>query len=216
MRSKLSGWAGTYRTFEPLPRTRRWGTPWRLWRSRTRRPQSSSHRSPWCRNVARMARSRLPLRVSAGGASKSARAWPSPKAGVLPSLPSALGRLTPRTGLWLTAFTSQRWSKSEATAASLRRMELGARPRRSRSLKPGEQVGPAKTFVSTRGKVVLSMTVLLTRDEVLLALKRGSSVAFRRITGKGSFAQRRAEVKREALKPKEPFVGQGSHQLGGN
>ena len=49
--------------------------------------------------------------------------------------------MTPRTGLWLTAFTSHRWSKSEATAASLRRIELGARPRRSRSLKPGDQVG---------------------------------------------------------------------------
>src|SRR5690349_3986541 len=90
-----------------------------------------------------MARSRLPLRVSAEGASKSARAWPSPRAGVLPSLFSTLGRLTPRTGLWLTAFTSQRWSKSEATAASFLRMELGANPRRSRSLKSGDRVGAA-------------------------------------------------------------------------
>jgi len=55
--------------------------------------------------------------------------------GVLPSFPSALGRLTPRTGLWLTALASHRWSNNEATAASLRRMELGARPRRSRSFR---------------------------------------------------------------------------------
>ena len=82
-----------------------------------------------------MARSRLPLRVPAGGASNSVRAWPSPSAGVLPSLASDRGRLTPRTGLWLTALTSHRWSKSEATAASFRRIELGARPRRSRSLR---------------------------------------------------------------------------------
>jgi hypothetical protein len=33
MRSRASGWAGTYRTLLPLPKTRRWGTPWRLWRS---------------------------------------------------------------------------------------------------------------------------------------------------------------------------------------
>src|SRR5689334_7076551 len=141
MRSRASGWAGTYRTLLPLPKMRRWGTPWRLWRSRTRKEHSSSHRSPWCRNVARIARSRLPLSVFSGGASNSTRAWPSPKAGVLPSLPSALGRLTPRTGLWLTAFTSQRWSNREATAASLRRMELGAKPRRSRSFRQAILVG---------------------------------------------------------------------------
>jgi hypothetical protein len=88
-----------------------------------------------------MAWSRLPLRVFSGGASSSARAWPSPSAGVLPSLPSAFGRLTPRTGLWLTALTSQRWSKSDATAASLRRMELGAKPRRSRSFRQAIPVG---------------------------------------------------------------------------
>jgi hypothetical protein len=82
-----------------------------------------------------MARSRLPFSVFSGGASSSARAWPSPRAGVLPSFPSALGRLTPRTGLWLTALTSQRWSNREATAASLRRMELGAKPRRSKSFR---------------------------------------------------------------------------------
>ena len=33
MRSSASGWAGTYRTFEPLPKILRWGTPWRLCRS---------------------------------------------------------------------------------------------------------------------------------------------------------------------------------------
>src|SRR5947209_1448283 len=77
MRSRASGWAGTYRTLLPLPKKRGWGTPWRFWRSRTRRPQNSSHRRPWCRNVARIARSHLPLSVSAGGASSSARAWPS-------------------------------------------------------------------------------------------------------------------------------------------
>jgi hypothetical protein len=27
-----AGGPGTYRTLLPLPRTRRWGTPWRFWR----------------------------------------------------------------------------------------------------------------------------------------------------------------------------------------
>ena len=40
-----------------------------------------------------MARSRTPLSVSAGGASSSLRAWRSPSAGVLPSLPLAIGPL---------------------------------------------------------------------------------------------------------------------------
>jgi hypothetical protein len=46
---------------------------------------------------ARMARSRTPLSVSPGGASSSLRAGASPSACVLPSLPLAIGRLTPST-----------------------------------------------------------------------------------------------------------------------
>jgi hypothetical protein len=44
----------------------------------------------------------------AGGASSSLRAWASPSAGVDPSLPLAIGRLTPSTGLPETALCSQR------------------------------------------------------------------------------------------------------------
>jgi hypothetical protein len=44
MRSRASGWAGTYRTFAPLPKTRRWGTPWRLWRSE--HPQAAELLTP--------------------------------------------------------------------------------------------------------------------------------------------------------------------------
>ena len=40
--------------------------------------------------------------------SSSLRAWPSPSAGVLPSLPFATGRFTPSTGLPDTALRSQR------------------------------------------------------------------------------------------------------------
>ena len=55
-----------------------------------------------------MARSRTPLSVAPGGASSSLRACASPSAGVLPSLPLAMGRFTPSTGLPLTALRSQR------------------------------------------------------------------------------------------------------------
>src|SRR5260370_42334647 len=54
-----------------------------------------------------MARSRTPLRVSAAGASSSLRAWASPSAGVLPSLPLAIGRFTPSTGLPDTALFAE-------------------------------------------------------------------------------------------------------------
>src|SRR5580658_7467277 len=70
-----------------------------------------------------MARSRfsftvsLPAAVSLPGATSRSRAWWSPSAGVLPSPLSALGRLTPLTGLWVTAFFSQRYSNSEDSAA---------------------------------------------------------------------------------------------------
>lgn len=50
-----------------------------------------------------MARSRTPLRVVEGGASRRDLACFSPKAGVLPSLPLARGRFTPSTGLPRTA-----------------------------------------------------------------------------------------------------------------
>src|ERR1035441_2966206 len=46
-----------------------------------------------------MARSLTPFSVSGGGASSKRRACASPRAGVLPSLLLAIGRLTPSTGL---------------------------------------------------------------------------------------------------------------------
>jgi hypothetical protein len=65
-----------------------------------------------------MARSRLSLiRLSAGAARRS-RAWLSPIAGVLPSPLSARGRLKLLTGLWVTAFLSQRYSNSDDSTAS--------------------------------------------------------------------------------------------------
>src|SRR5712675_1925178 len=82
-----------------------------------------------------MARSRTPLSVSAGGASNSLRACASPSAGVLPSLPLAIGRLTPSTGLPKTALRSHRCSNSEDSAESLRRMLAGAIAPASRSLR---------------------------------------------------------------------------------
>src|SRR5437016_11809159 len=64
-----------------------------------------------------MARSRFSLTVSSPGAARSSRAWWSPIPGVLPSPLSAFGRLTPLTGLWLTAFFSQRYSNRDESAA---------------------------------------------------------------------------------------------------
>src|SRR3989441_8283632 len=83
-----------------------------------------------------MARSRLPFRVSAGGAFKSKRACSSLSAGVRPSLALVtLGRFTPLTGLWTTALRSQRYSNSDETAESLRRMVDPSHPLLSRSLR---------------------------------------------------------------------------------
>ena len=61
-----------------------------------------------------MARSRTPLRVSSGGTCKSLRAWASPRACVLPSLPFGIG-LTLSTGLSMMLLRSQlQASKQEA------------------------------------------------------------------------------------------------------
>src|SRR5262249_11148489 len=83
-----------------------------------------------------MARSRLPLSVSAGGASSSIRACSSLSAGVRPSLAFAtFGRFTPLTGLWTTALRSQRYSNSDETAESLRRIVDPSHPLPSKSLR---------------------------------------------------------------------------------
>src|SRR5437016_3504731 len=83
-----------------------------------------------------MARSRLPLRVSAAGASKSIRACSSLSAGVRPSPELVtLGRFTPFTGLCTTALRSQRYSNSDDTAESLRRIVDPSFPLPSRSLR---------------------------------------------------------------------------------
>ena len=66
------------------------------------------------------------------GAASSSRAWWSPSAGVLPSPLSALGRLTPLTGLWVTAFFSQRYSNSDDSAARRWRI-VAAAERRARA-----------------------------------------------------------------------------------
>jgi hypothetical protein len=66
-----------------------------------------------------MAQSRLPLRVSAGGAFRSRRACSSLSAGVRPSLVLPFGRFTPFAGLCTTALRSQRYANSEETAESL-------------------------------------------------------------------------------------------------
>src|SRR5262245_60224438 len=83
-----------------------------------------------------MARSRLPLSVSAGGASSSRRACSSLSAGVSPSLAFVTrGRFTPFTGLCTTALRSQRYSNSDATAESLRRIVEPSQPLPSNSLR---------------------------------------------------------------------------------
>src|SRR6266705_1263117 len=83
-----------------------------------------------------MARSRLPLSVFPGGASRSIRACSSLSAGVSPSLALVtLGRFTPFTGLWTTALRSQRYSNSDDTAESLRRIVDPSHPLPSRSLR---------------------------------------------------------------------------------
>src|SRR6266581_9188781 len=83
-----------------------------------------------------MARSRLPLSVSPGGASSSMRACSSLSAGVSPSLALVtLGRFTPLTGLCTTALRSQRYSKRDETAESLRRIVDPSFPLPSRSLR---------------------------------------------------------------------------------
>src|SRR5277367_6065201 len=111
----VPGCSGRYRVLPPLPDTFRCGTPLRAWRkSLTFSLHSSSRRSAWNNSVERIARSRLLLTVSSCGASSSWRAWWSPIAGVLPSPLSVRGRSTPLTGLWVTAFFSQRYSNSEA------------------------------------------------------------------------------------------------------
>ena len=82
-----------------------------------------------------MARSRLPFRVLAGGASRSIRACSSLSAGVRPSYTVAFGRFTPFTRLCTTALRSQRYSNSDETAESLRRIVEPSHPLLSRSLR---------------------------------------------------------------------------------
>src|SRR5438552_17793507 len=83
-----------------------------------------------------MARSRLPFSVFPGGASRSIRACSSLSAGVRPSLALVtLGRLTPFTGLCTTALRSQRYSKSDETAESLRRIVEPSHPLLSNCLR---------------------------------------------------------------------------------
>ena len=60
---------------------------------------SSSRLSPWYRRTERMARSRIPFRVSAGGSANSALASSSESMGVCPSFEPSRGRFTPLTGL---------------------------------------------------------------------------------------------------------------------
>src|SRR5271170_7286688 len=61
-----------------------------------------------------------------------ARRW-SPIAGVLPQPLSVRGRSMPLTGLWVTAFFSQRYSNSEASEANRCRIVAPPRPRRRSS-----------------------------------------------------------------------------------
>src|SRR2546421_1201816 len=83
-----------------------------------------------------MARSRLPLSVFPGGASRSRRACSSLSAGVRPSTALVtLGRFTTFTGLCTTALRSQRYSNRDETAESLRRMVEPSFPLFSRSLR---------------------------------------------------------------------------------
>src|SRR5271165_6670749 len=129
------------RVLPPLPETFRCGTPLRACRkSVTCSLHSSSRRSAWNSSVERMARSRRLLTVSSWGASSNLRAWWSPIAGVLPSPLSVLGRSTPLTGLWVTAFFSQRYSNSEASAASRRRICRAAEPAPAQLIAPGDQM----------------------------------------------------------------------------
>src|SRR5215510_11217074 len=83
-----------------------------------------------------MARSHLPLSISAGSASSSRRACSSLSAGVSPSLAFVTrGRFTPFTGLCTTALRSQRYSNNDETADSLRRIVDPSHPLPSRSLR---------------------------------------------------------------------------------
>src|SRR5713101_4211692 len=83
-----------------------------------------------------MARLRLPLSVSAAGAFRSRRACSSLSAGVSPSLVLVtLGRFTPFTGLCTMALRSQRYSKSDETAESFRRIVEPSHPLLSNCLR---------------------------------------------------------------------------------
>ena len=64
------------------------------------------------------ARSRFSLTVSSPGAAVSSRAVVIAERRGLAFAALALGRLAPLTGLWLTAFFSQRYSNNDDSAAS--------------------------------------------------------------------------------------------------
>src|SRR5215471_8996741 len=118
-----------------------------------------------------MARSRLPLRVSAGGASSSMRACSSLSAGVRPS-PAlvSLGRFTPFTGLCTTALRSQRYSNKDETAESLRRIVDPSSPP-LQILTPGNQVRsghhPEHFRVGDAGKTHKVLEVVVVRAACL-------------------------------------------------
>ena len=76
----------------------------------------------------------------ATGAASSSRAWWLLSAGVLPSPLSVLGRSTPLTGLWVTAFFSQRYSNSDASEASRCRIVLPPSPAPCQLVAPGDDV----------------------------------------------------------------------------
>src|SRR5262245_4947293 len=103
-----------------------------------------------------MARSRLPLSVSAGGASSSIRACSSLSAGVRPSLALVtFGRFTPFTGLWTTALRSHRYSNSDDTAESFRRIVEPSHPLLSRSLRQAIRWGIGKELCNFSDSLVL-------------------------------------------------------------
>ena len=69
---------------------------------------SSSRLSAWYSSTDRMARSRFPFRVPAGGGVQQGARLRVAQRRRFPSLVSAFGRLTPRIGLRITALHSHR------------------------------------------------------------------------------------------------------------
>ena len=120
-----------------LPATLRQGRPSMTARSPTLSPQSSSRVSPWQSMTARMARSRRPLIVPWGGASRRRRACSPVSTGAACPPSSSAGRSMPRTGLAATAplgeqFVEQRGERRELAAHGRR-----PQPARKQRLAPG-------------------------------------------------------------------------------